>query len=79
MKQYTNRSRGEMEEYKVRDLVLFSTKDLKYQIVGRYIEKLTERLVGSYKIKMIISNNTVKLELPGTVRIHSVVNISKIH
>ena len=35
MKQYTDRERGEVEEYRVGDLVLLSTKELKYQIVGR--------------------------------------------
>jgi len=30
MKQYANRERGEVEEYRVGDLVLLSTKDLKY-------------------------------------------------
>jgi len=30
MKKYTNRRRSEVDEYKVRDLVRLSTKDLKY-------------------------------------------------
>jgi len=57
---------------------MLSTKDLKYQMVRRRIEKLTERFVGPYKIKEIISSNAVKLELPSTVRIHPVVNVSRI-
>ena len=43
MKKYADRYRGEVEEYRVGDLVLLSTKDLKYQMVGRRTEKLTER------------------------------------
>ena len=78
MKKYANRKRSDVEEYKVGDLVMLSTKDLKYQMVGRRTEKLTERFVGPYKIKEIVSSNTVKLELPSTVRIHPVVNISRI-
>jgi len=39
---------------------------------------LTERFVGPYKVKEIISSNAVRLELPSTVRIHSVVNVSRI-
>ena len=35
-----------MEEYRVGDLVLLSTKDLKYQMVRRRIEKFTEHFVG---------------------------------
>jgi len=78
MKKYTDRKRAEVNEYKVGDLVMLSTKDLKYQMVGRRTEKLTERFVDSYRIKKIVSSNTVELELPSTVKIHSVVNISRI-
>jgi len=58
---------------------MLSTKDLKYQMVGRRMEKLTERFVGPYKVKKIISLNVVESELPSTVKIHPVVNISRIH
>ena len=78
MKKYANRKRAKVDEYKVGDLVMLSTKDLKYQIVGRRTEKLTERFIGPYRIKKIVLPNTVELELPSTVKIHSVVNISKI-
>ena len=57
---------------------MLSTKDLKYQIVGKRTEKLTERFVGPYKIKKVISLNAVELELPSTVKIHLVVNVSRI-
>jgi len=78
MKKYIDRKRGEVDNYKVEDLVMLSTKDLKYQMVGRRTEKLTERFVSPYKIKNIVSLNAVELELPSTVRIHPVVNISRI-
>ena len=78
IKKYIDRKRVEVDEYKVGDLVMLSTKDLKYQMVGRRTEKLTERFIGSYRIKKIISLNTVELELPSTVKIHSVVNVSRI-
>ena len=58
------------------DLVLLSTKDLKYQIVGRYMDKFTEYFVGPYKVKAIVSSNVIELDLPSTIRIHLVVNIS---
>jgi len=79
MKKYANRKRGEVNEYKVGDLVMLSTKDLKYQMVGRRTEKLVERFVGPYKVKKIISANVVELELPSTIRIYPVVNISRIY
>jgi len=78
MKKYADKKRSDIEEYKVGDLVIFSTKDLKYQMVGRKTEKLTERFVGPYKVKKIISTNAVKLQLPSTVKIHPVVNVSRI-
>jgi len=78
MRKYANRKRLDVEEYKVGDLVMLSTKDLKYQMVGRRTEKLMERFVGPYKIKKIVSSNAVELELPSTVKIHPVVNISRI-
>ena len=78
IKKYTDKRRVEVNNYKVEDLVMLSTKDLKYQMVGRKTEKLTERFVGPYKIKKIVSSNTVELELPSIVKIHLVVNISRI-
>ena len=78
MKRYADRKRAEVNEYKVGDLVMLSTKDLKYQMVGRRMEKLTERFIGPYRIKKIVSSNAVELELPNTVKIHSVVNVSRI-
>jgi len=78
MKKYIDRKRGEADNYKVEDLVMLSTKDLKYQMVRRRTEKLMERFVGPYKIKKIISSNAVELELPSTIKIHPVVNVSRI-
>jgi len=66
MKQYADRERGEVEEYKVGDLVLLSTKDLKYQMAGRCTEKFTEHFVGPYKVKAIVSSSAIELELPST-------------
>ena len=78
MRKYANKKRSDADEYKVGDLVMLSTKDLKYQMVGRRTEKLTEKFVGPYRVKEIISSNAVKLELPSTVKIHPVVNVSRV-
>ena len=78
IKKYANRKRAKVDEYKVEDLVMLSTKDLKYQVVSKRTKKLTERFIGPYKIKKIISLNAVELKLPSTVKIHLVVNISRI-
>jgi len=79
MKRYTDKRRAEVDDYKVGDLVMLSTKDLEYQMVGRRTEKLMERFIGPYKIKKIISSNIVELELPSAVKIYLVVNVSRIH
>jgi len=79
MKKYADRKRGEVNKHRVGDLVMLSTKDLKYQMAGRRTEKLMERFIGPYKVKKIVSANAVKLELPSTIRIHLVVNVSRIH
>ena len=78
MKKYTNRKRVEVNNYKVGDLVILSTKDLKYQMVKKRTEKLMKRFVGPYRVKKIVLSNTVKLELSSTVKIHLVVNVSRI-
>ena len=76
MKKFIDRKQSKGEEYKVGDLVLLSTKDLKWQIKRRQLEKLTEHFVEPYRIKGIISSNTIELELPGSIRIHPIVNVS---
>ena len=78
IKKLANRRRGEGEEYKVEDLVLLSTKDLKWQMKGRRSEKLTEHFVGPYKVKGIISSNMIELELPKSIKIYPVVNVSRV-
>ena len=78
MKKYVDRKRAEVNEYKVEDLVILSTKDLKYQIIERRTEKLTERFIGPYKIKKIVLTNAVELELLVIIKIYPVVNINRI-
>ena len=78
MNWYADRERGEVEKYRVGNLVLLSTKDLKYQMAGRHIEKFTECFVGPYKMKAIIFSNIIELDLPSTIRIHLVVNVSQV-
>jgi len=42
------------------------------------MKKLTEKFVGPYKIKKIILENTVELELLVLMKIHLVVNVSRV-
>jgi len=39
---------------------------------------LTEHFVGPYKVKGIVSSNVIELELPKSIKIHPVVNISRV-
>ena len=39
---------------------------------------MTERFVGPYKVKGIISSNVIELELPKSIKIHPVVNVSRV-
>ena len=78
MKQYVDRKRREEDKYQKGDLVILSTKDLKWQMKERRIEKLTEQFVSPYKVKRVVSTNAIELELPLTIKIYPVVNISRV-
>ena len=77
MKKYVNRNRKEAVEYKVGDRMLLSINDLTWQIRNSKIKKLIEKFMGPYKIKKIILENTVKLELLALMKIHLVANMSR--
>jgi len=74
MKRYTDKKKKEAENWKKRDRVMLSTKDLVFK--KRPVRKLVERYVGPYKIEEIVSTNAVKLQLLSLMRIHLVVNVS---
>ena len=76
MKRYADRGRRETEVWKRGDRVLLSTKDLVFK--ERPSKKLTERYIGPYAIEEVVSSNAVKLQLPSSMRIHPVVNVSQI-
>jgi len=78
IKKYADKKKTEVNKYKVEDLMILSTKDLKYQMIKRRTEKLTERFVGPYKIKKIVLINAVELKLLATIKIHLVVDVSRI-
>ena len=65
-------------EYKIGDKVLLSTKDLAFQMKERPTRKFTEQFISPYKVKKIVSTNAVELELPAAIKIHPVVNVSRI-
>ena len=42
------------------------------------MEKLTKQFIDPYKVKGVVSTNIIELELPLTIKIHPVVNISRV-
>jgi len=63
-----------MEVWKVEDRVMLSMKDLVFK--ERLAKKLIDQYIGLYTIDKVISTNAVKLQLPNSMRIHLVVNVS---
>jgi len=55
---------------------MLSTKNLVFK--EKPVRKLVDQYVGPYTIKKVVSTNVVKLQLPTSMRIHPVVNISRI-
>ena len=78
MKRQADRNKKEAEEYRVGDKVLISTKDFSMELMKRVMKKLTEKFIGPYVVKKIVSENVVELELPVLLRIHLVVNVRRI-
>ena len=78
MKRQVDRSKKEIEEYRVDDKVLISMKNFSMKLMKRVMKKLTEKFIGSYVVKKIVLENAVELELPALLRIHLVVNIRRI-
>jgi len=63
-----------VEKWKVRDRLMLSMKDLVFK--ERPVRKLVDQYVSPYIIDEIISTNAAKLQLPTSMKIHPVVNIS---
>jgi len=78
MKKYADKKQEEAEKYKIEDLILLSTKDLKWQMVERKSEKLIEWFVEPYRVKRIISTNAIELKLPSSIKIYPIVNMSQV-
>ena len=71
----TNQRRLDAPAYAVGDQVWLSTDNLRLPRASR---KLSERWLGPYTIMKLVGTNAVKLRLPCSMRIHPVVNISRV-
>ena len=56
------------------DKVMLSIKDLVFK--EQLVKKLVDQYIGIYIIDKVVSTNAVKLQLPTSMRIHLVVNVS---
>jgi hypothetical protein len=75
MKIYADCKCSKAPEYKVGDKVMLSTQNL--NIAKQPTRKLMERWAGPYKITKIVSSNAIELELPPSMKICPVVNVSR--
>ena len=71
----TNRLRLDTPSYSIGDRVWLSTDNLRLPRTSR---KLSERWLGPYSITKLVGTNAVELRLPHSMRIHPVVNISRV-
>jgi len=78
MKRQADRNRKEAEEYRVGDKILISTKDFSAELMKRAMKKLTEKFIGPYVVRKIVSENVVELELLASLRVHPVVNVRRL-
>ena len=78
MKRQADRSRKEVEKYRIGDKILISTKDFSMELMKRATKKLMEKFIGPYVVRKTVLENMVELELPALLRIHPVVNVRKI-
>ena len=75
MKSQADKHRSIAPIYKIGDQVWLSTDNLR--MLNRASKKLTEKWIGPYKISSVMPN-VVELKLPRMLRIHPVVNISRV-
>ena len=70
---YANRHCGLAPQYQIRDLVWLDTRNL---FTKRPSIKLENRHAGKYRVKKIVSNHAVKLDLPSNLHIHPVFHVN---
>ena len=74
MKRQVDRGKKRAEEWKIGDKMILSMKDLVFK--ERPAKKLVNCYVDLYIIDEVVSTNAVKLQLPMSMRIYPVMNVS---
>ena len=64
--------------FKVGDQVLLSTAHLKMKGAGDRTAKFAYKYIGPFKVKRVANKNAYELELPATLQIHPVLNVSRL-
>ena len=75
MKIQADRHRNPAPDYQVGQQVWLSTDNLR--MLSRASKKLMEKWIGPYEVTRV-TPNAVKLKLPKTLRIHPVMNVSRV-
>ena len=75
MKVQADKHRNPAPDYKVGQQVWLSTDNLR--MLNCASKKLTEKWIGPYEVTQV-TPNAVELKLPKTLRIHPVVNVSRV-
>jgi len=65
-----------VEEWKKGNRVILSTKNFVFK--ERPVKKLIEQYIKPYVIEEVVLKNTVKLKLLTSMKIHPVVNVSRV-
>ena len=74
---YANQHRRDVQ-FKVGDQVLLSTKHLKLVGADKQTSKFACQYLGPFRIKRVVNPNAYELDLPAAMRIHPVLNVSRL-
>ena len=74
LKRAQEKMKRQEEVWKVEDKIMLSTKDFVFK--EKPVKKLVDQYFGPYIIDKVVSTNTIKFQLPTSMRIHLVVNVS---
>ena len=75
MAQYYDRCRSPAPTYLVGDKVWLSSKNI---VTDRPAAKLADKWLGPYPIALVISRSAIRLQLPKSMKIHPVFNVSTV-
>ena len=75
MKRYADKKRKDVPSYKKGDKVMLSTEHLKINVPS---SKLGHKWIRPYEVMELVGPNALRLKLPKTLKIHDVINVSRL-